>query len=89
MTGVLALVVGLAFGVTCAFSHPEGREKFDDGAIHEHSMLESGERLDLSAALTALDASSFDVISSGPSANVTFNLNNTGRGERDSAGSDN
>jgi hypothetical protein len=61
-------------------------DEFDDGVEHEHSMLNGGARRDPSAALSALDATTDGVVSSGPFAKVTKNLAPSGAGERDDAG---
>ncbi|HEY5671292.1 MAG TPA: PA domain-containing protein [Anaerolineales bacterium] len=65
-----------------ALAHPDVE---DDGAEHEHSMLD-GARRDPSAALMAHDAATADIVSSGPSAKVTKNLAVAGTGERDVPG---
>ncbi|UCH26736.1 MAG: hypothetical protein JSV66_03555, partial [Trueperaceae bacterium] len=56
----------------------------DDG--HEDHVHFADGSLDLSAPLIAHDAATADVVSSGPSANVTKNLAPSGSGERSDAG---
>jgi hypothetical protein len=70
VTGVIA-----TFG-TPADAHPDPGE----GHVHDGSL--DAHQPDPSADLAAQDASSADVISDGPFANVTKNLDLVGRGER-------
>ena len=79
---VSVLLLVIASSTSVVLGHPPD----DDGAVHEHSMLNGGERYDPSAALIALDATLSGVVSSGPNAKVTKNLAASGRGERNETG---
>ena len=76
------LIVVFAFTASVGLAHPGDEE--DDGAEHEHSMLE-GARRDPSAPLMAQDAAAADIVSDGPFAKVTKNLAAAGEGERNVA----
>ena len=79
--GSLAIVAMLAMLAPTAAAHPDPDDGVDDGGSdHPHP---AG---DLSTALVAHDASTADVVSTGPSAKTTKNIDARGRGVRDVAG---
>ncbi|UCH60677.1 MAG: hypothetical protein JSV61_04150 [Anaerolineales bacterium] len=80
---MIIFLLSLLLSVSTVLAHPDGE---DDGAEHEHSMLNGGARYDPSAALITHDTAVADVVSSGPTAKVTKNLASAGAGERDVAG---
>jgi hypothetical protein len=77
------LIIVFVFTASVGLAHPGDDE--DDGAEHEHSMLE-GARRNPSAPLMARDAAAADIVSSEPFAKVTKNLAVAGSGERNVAG---
>lgn len=79
---VLVLLLMMLFIAPAALAdHPDGVT--DDPAAEEEQHLHSEDyRRDPSAPLTAHDAATADIVSSGPSARVIKNLASTGRGQR-------
>ncbi|MDH3754891.1 MAG: hypothetical protein OEU32_13560 [Acidimicrobiia bacterium] len=78
LVGVLAMVMALT---APAAAHPDSPESPDDG-VHEHELVAQS---DPSAALAAQDAFAGNIISDGPTAKVTKNLDAVGVGERNVA----
>jgi hypothetical protein len=77
---IITLSLLMAFLTGAAvLAHPDGED--DDGAEHEHTMLD-GARRDPSAPLVALDMAADNIVSEGPFAKVTKNLAPSANGER-------
>jgi hypothetical protein len=83
LTIALVLLLALVTGGSAVLASPD--EGDDDGTEREYTMLE-GARRDPSAALSALDAATDGIVSSGPTAKVTKNLAPSANGDRPVAG---
>jgi hypothetical protein len=79
LTITLILLLALVASAVSVLAHPDDGE--DDGALHEHTMLDGAQR-DPSAALSAHDLATASIVSDGPAAKVTKNLAAAGRGTR-------
>lgn len=85
LIGSLLIAPTLVLGGQAATAHPEYTDEPGTTADEDHGLdhlAAAAEGQDLSDPLEALDAATADVVSSGPFAKVTKNVELVGRGER-------
>ena len=84
---IVAAMLMIGVMAPAALAHPDGPVTDDPSGSGEHQAGElHGPLADLSAPLAAMDVMSDGIVSSGPSAKVTKNLDLRGRGVRNDSG---